>query len=183
MKINVLVIIGAMLIANVFGQDPTINVSGDAVPKVEDTTLYSSEDISFAAIFPDSAERKFQTGKPIELVLGFANNGNNYMNISHISASLRYPTDWRVHIQNFTKQQFEVIVPPSEQVSLLYTFYPDPMLEPRDFGVSLVFSTLILRAETSPLFSSTTQSCWLSQTKELTSKQSSHTLVLLVFLV
>jgi len=53
-----------------------------------------------------------------------------------ISASLRYPVDWKVHIQNFTRQPVGVIVYPSEQYSFLYTFRPDGMLEPRDFGLS-----------------------------------------------
>jgi len=86
--------------------------------------------------FQHLLKKKFLIGDTIDIVFTFANKGDKPFNVSTISASLRYPVDWKVHIQNFTKQAVGVVVYPSEQYSFLYTFRPDAMLEPRDFGFS-----------------------------------------------
>jgi len=87
-------------------------------------------------VFPGSAERKFATGETIDLVLGFTNNGQREINITSIVATLRYPVDWKVHVQNFTRKVFGVTVNPTEQASFHYSFAPDALLEPREFGVT-----------------------------------------------
>jgi hypothetical protein len=43
---------------------------------------------------------EFIIGQPIPLLLGFTNRGDKSFNVTYISASLRYPGDWRYIIQN-----------------------------------------------------------------------------------
>jgi hypothetical protein len=98
--------------------------------------LVPSEDVVVGSVFPSSPEKEFVVGEPIDLVFGFSNQGDKSLNITTISASLRHPSDWKMYIQNFTKQPVGVTVYPTEQLSFVYSFRPDPMLEPREFGIS-----------------------------------------------
>jgi hypothetical protein len=55
--------------------------------------------------------------------------------VTHIEASLNYPTDLRILIQNLTRMEYGVVVEPSEQASFAYFFRPERMLEPMKFGL------------------------------------------------
>jgi len=98
--------------------------------------LTSSPHITTAFIFPGSIKNEFIIGNPIELLLGFSNTGDTAVNVTSVAASLRYPSDWRYFIQNYTKQALSVVVQPGQQNTFLYKFLPDPLLEPREFGLS-----------------------------------------------
>jgi len=108
-------------------------------------------------IFPHSGNRVFNIGAEIEVLTGFANKGNSIFNITHISASLMYPQDHRYFIQNYTKQVIDQLVLPNEHRAFVYTFKPDAMLEPREYG--LVVSIFYTDAEegnfTNVVFNST----------------------------
>jgi hypothetical protein len=43
---------------------------------------------------------EFTVGEPVEVILGFKNNGEKPFNVTQIAASLRYPVDWKVYVQN-----------------------------------------------------------------------------------
>jgi len=98
--------------------------------------LTASPHITTAFTFPGSTKNEFIIGNPVELLLGFSNNGETAVNVTIVSASLRYPTDWRYFIQNYTKQALSVVIQPGQQNTFLYKFLPDPLLEPREFGFS-----------------------------------------------
>jgi len=104
-----------------------------ALPFVE---LPSSADVETIAVFPASAEKSFTVGEPVEIVFGFTNKGDKPFNVTLISGSLRYPPDWKMYIQNFTKQAVGVLVFPDEQFTFSYLFRPDAMLEPREFALA-----------------------------------------------
>jgi len=110
-------------------QDTTVNVTEIVTPP-----LLPSPDVSSVIIFPSSSEKRFQIGDPVELLIGLWNTGKLPVNVTTISAALLHPQDWRVSVQNFTKQSPGYVLEPGLQTSFLYTFFPDPMLEPRDFG-------------------------------------------------
>jgi len=99
--------------------------------------LSSSPFVSTAIVFPNAATKEFVIGQPIKAVLGFTNAGDKALNLTTITASLRHPADWRYYVQNFTKFHYNRVVLGGEQASLLYMFLPDPLLEPRDFGLTL----------------------------------------------
>jgi len=103
------------------------------LPTIE---LPSSPDVETAAVFPNSADKRFTVGEPIDVVFGFTNKGDKPLNVTLITGSLRYPPDWKMYIQNFTKQYMGINVFPNEQFTFVYTFRPDAMLEPREFGLA-----------------------------------------------
>jgi len=106
--------------------------------------LGPSPDASTSYVFPTSSNKKFLLAKTIPVVLGFTNKGNSVFNVTRIFASFMYPSDHRYYIQNFTRQAYGETVRPSEERSFLYTFLPDPLLEPRDYGlvISIFYSDL-----------------------------------------
>jgi len=108
---------------------------GVKVPDVEEEVISASPDVSTVSIFPRAPNKQFFAGEAAEILLGFANNGPEPLNITHISASFNYPLDFTYYIQNFTTKECNVTVQPTTQVSLAYFFLPDPLLEPRDFGL------------------------------------------------
>jgi len=112
----------------------TVNVENNTA--VAELILSASPHVSTAFTFPESANKEFIIGNQVQILLGFSNDGETPVNVTSISGSLRYPTDWRYFIQNFTKLALSTIVKPGEQISFLYQFLPDPLLEPRDFGFS-----------------------------------------------
>jgi len=101
----------------------------------EEVVTTSAPDVSTASIFPHFPAKKFFVGEPVEILLGFVNSGEESYDLTHITASFNYPLDYSYYIQNFTAREYNVSVKPSTQVSLAYTFLPDPLLEPRDFGL------------------------------------------------
>jgi len=103
---------------------------------VAEVKLISSEYVATYYVFPESPEKEFIIGNPVELLLGLENNGESPINVTQLFASIRHPSDWRYYIQNFTKLSLSVIVRPGEEVSFIYKFKPDQMLEPRTFGLS-----------------------------------------------
>jgi len=108
------------------------------VASKEPEVIPSSPFVSTVVVFPNTAATKeFVIGQPIKAVLGFTNTGEKALNVSTVTASLRHPSDWRYYVQNFTKVLYNRVVSGGEQASLLYMFLPDPLLEPRDFGLTL----------------------------------------------
>jgi len=97
-------------------------------------------------------------GERAEVILGFANKGEDSYTITHIAASIRHPLDFRYSIQNvcsfsslsrldsipdsdhhlkFSRFDYFVTVDPSEELSLSYLFTPSELLEPREFGLTV----------------------------------------------
>jgi len=106
--------------------------------KQPDTLFYEApEDVSVYAIFPHSPHNTLYVGQKAEIVLGFANHGDQSYTVSFIAASIRHPLDFRYSIQNFTREEYFITIAPSEQQSLAYTFVPSELLEPRDFGLTV----------------------------------------------
>jgi len=136
----------ALLFASAFADEATPdadvtaqNVTEPAKPVV----LEPSPDVTTYFVFPTSEKKAFTLGKPIDLVVGFINNGKAAFNVTGLQASLLHPQDFSVYVQNYTQRQLLVTVQPTQQVSLLYSFLPDAFLEPRDFGLlARVFYTL-----------------------------------------
>jgi len=129
MKISLFFIIVSLAI--VFAQETGVKFVEPQVVEIG-----PSSDVVTTAVFPGSVDKKFTVGEVVELVVGFTNNGDKTLNVTSLYASLRYPVDWRVYVQNFTRQNVGVTVGPSEQIDFLYTFRPDPLLDPREFGLA-----------------------------------------------
>jgi len=83
----------------------------------------------------DSQTKKLPSGEPVEILLVVSNKGDQQFNITHVTASFNYPLDFTYYIQNFTAREYNVALAPGVHTSLAYIFLPDPLLEPRDFGL------------------------------------------------
>jgi len=103
---------------------------------VSEVILTAAPGVTTSFIFPDYPTKQIAIGRPIDVLIGFANEGSTAFNVTQIFAALRYPLDWRYYIQNFTRQATNVLVKPGEQHTFHYTFMPDPFLEARDLGLS-----------------------------------------------
>eukprot|EP00697_Spironema_sp_BW2_P015189 gnl/Spiro4/5942_TR3043_c0_g1_i1.p1 gnl/Spiro4/5942_TR3043_c0_g1~~gnl/Spiro4/5942_TR3043_c0_g1_i1.p1 ORF type:complete len:286 (+),score=-19.34 gnl/Spiro4/5942_TR3043_c0_g1_i1:105-860(+) len=113
----------------------TTEAENNATQPVAPRELVPSPYVSVFSVFPESAEKTFTVGEVVEVVVALSNNGEKPVNVTNILASLRYPQDWRVSIQNFTRQYYGVVVAPGEQQSFSYYFIPDALLDPRTFGL------------------------------------------------
>jgi len=74
-------------------------------------------------------------GDSVELLVGFHNKGSIAFNVTEIFAAIVWGMDFNQFVQNFTKQALSVLVKPGEERTFLYPFTPDPMLEPREWGL------------------------------------------------
>jgi len=94
-----------------------------------------------AVVFPKFPERKIPSGERVEVLLGFVNNADKPFNITQVAGHLVNPADFSYYIENYTKFDFYgsrgLQLQPGKQVSILYVFRPDPVLEPREFGLTL----------------------------------------------
>eukprot|EP01118_Nematostelium_gracile_P008857 TRINITY_DN2956_c0_g1_i1.p1 TRINITY_DN2956_c0_g1~~TRINITY_DN2956_c0_g1_i1.p1 ORF type:complete len:288 (+),score=80.62 TRINITY_DN2956_c0_g1_i1:132-866(+) len=151
-----LLLISASIFA--FAQD---QAASEAEPEEqvvdEETILAASPDVVTTVLFPDFPNTVFPLGKEINVLIGVENVGEESFNVTSISAALRYPTDWRYFIQNYTRVAQFVTVQPGDQTTFLYRFMPDAMLEAREFGLSgqLFYSDLHGNNFTSYFFNQT----------------------------
>jgi translocon-associated protein subunit alpha len=122
-----------------FAQEEETNeetVTETATNETVEVILTAGPGVSTSFIFPNYPTKKIAIGHEIEVIVGFLNEGSLTYNVSEIFAAFRYPGDWRYYIQNFTRQPNTIVVKPGEQHSFVYSFTPDPFLEPRDLGFS-----------------------------------------------
>jgi len=118
-----------------------------------------SVDVATASAFPRFSSRKFLAGEPVEILVGFRNKGNSPFNVTLIHASFNYPLDYSYYIQNFTAIEYGTFVAAQEEATFSYFFRPDPMLEPRDFGlvVSVFYQDVNKKNYTNVVFNSTVE--------------------------
>jgi len=103
----------------------------------DDEDAISSSDVTVKSIYPAHPDKKnFPLGKDVTLLVAFNNNGEKSFNISQIAAHLHSPFDYNYYIQNFTVQHPSATVGPNSQVTLEYTFKPDPTLETLEYTFS-----------------------------------------------
>jgi len=101
----------------------------------EAAKLVASPDAITTSVFPRFPNGKFPSGERVEVLVGFRNKGSKSFNITAIDASFNYPLDYNYYIQNFTEEEYGIVVPSGEEVTASYSFQPDPLLEMRDFGL------------------------------------------------
>eukprot|EP01088_Endostelium_zonatum_P019643 TRINITY_DN688_c0_g1_i1.p1 TRINITY_DN688_c0_g1~~TRINITY_DN688_c0_g1_i1.p1 ORF type:complete len:236 (-),score=48.64 TRINITY_DN688_c0_g1_i1:116-823(-) len=127
-----------LLICFSLGQEG-INVGGFEFPSdfgaEEVPRNLSAPDVTTAVVFPSHNDGKIPSGAEVPIIIGFRNHGEKRYNITHIEASFNYPQDYTYFIQNFTAQHYHYLVGPSEEITLEYTIFPDPLLDMRDFGL------------------------------------------------
>jgi len=119
------------------GGDPTAgSTTEEEDSEEEELTLVASPNAHTRVLFPDFPTKKIPVGKEVTVLVGFSNSGEKTFNITAIGAHLHSPFDFGYYIQNFTAYEVEGTIGPGEQLSLEYTFKPDPSLEPLEFHLS-----------------------------------------------
>lgn len=99
----------------------------------DDYDIHSSEDLESSFVFPDSQQRKFPLGEIIDVLIGLKNTGDKLFNVTHIYGFLHFNQEFV--IQNFTQFYYGSVLNKNVQSTFLYRFFPDPRLEPREYGV------------------------------------------------
>jgi len=102
--------------------------------------LLPSPNVQTAYVFPKFPERRFPSGERVDVLLGLINTGDKPFNITLLTGHLVNPVDYSYFVENYTRYDFygrHLQINPNEQVSILYVFKPDPVLEPREFGLTL----------------------------------------------
>jgi len=102
----------------------------------EEITLVASPHAHTRVLFPDFPAKKIPVGKEVTALIGFSNTGDKAFNVTGIGAHLHSPYDFAYYIQNFTAYEIEGVIEPGSQLSIEYTFKPDPSLEPLEFHLS-----------------------------------------------
>jgi hypothetical protein len=101
------------------------------------TDLPPSGELAVNYFFPKHPVHKFVAGLPVTVVAGIHNDASQEYNISAIMGSINFPHDFSQHIQNFTQQLYFAVLPAGQEISVQYTFRPDPLLAGRDFQLAL----------------------------------------------
>jgi len=114
----------------------TSNPAEEEENEEEEITLVASPHAHTHVLFPEFPTKKIPVGKEVTILVGFSNSGDKAFNITAIGAHLHSPYDFTYYIQNFTAYEVEGVVEPGAQLSLEYTFKPDPSLEPLEFHLS-----------------------------------------------
>jgi hypothetical protein len=68
----------------------------------------ANDDIDTVHIFPDYPDGGFPSGQPLKVLLGFRNNGESKMNVSHIAGSVNSPQQNFFYVLNFTVAEYKV---------------------------------------------------------------------------
>lgn len=97
-----------------------------------------TSDAKTAVLFPEYPDKQLPAGKPISVLVGLHNNGEKDFIVQTIDASFRYPQDYSYHIQNFTGVSYNRVVPPGEEASFRYSFYPHESYGGRPFGLTII---------------------------------------------
>jgi len=119
--------------------EETAPTGKDAPDEEEDTSgMKSSSNAVTTVLFPDYPEKNLPAGKPIYVVVGLHNKGENDFIVDTIDASFRYPQDYSYFIQNFTGSQYNRVVQPNTETSFLYAFHPHESYGGRPFGLTVM---------------------------------------------
>jgi len=99
----------------------------------EEEIITSSPDVIPSSLFSRYPDGRLPLGKVIEAMLGFKNIGQKSFNVTSIHGSFRYPGEVSIYVQNFTAWRGGALVRPGQHLTFLYYFYPDELLEPKDY--------------------------------------------------
>jgi len=96
------------------------------------------KDAETTVLFPDYPDKQLPAGKPIRVLVGLANKGDNALLVETLDASFRYPQDFSYTIQNFTASLYNGVVQAGEEATFQYQFYPHESYGGRPFGVTIM---------------------------------------------
>merc|ERR1712216_253316 len=119
----------------------------------DDGEIGASEHVKTVTLFPEYPDQKFTQGQLIDVLCGFSNTGDKSFNVTKLEGSLHSTMDYR-YIQNFTERTPSTEIKEGGQGTLLFQFYSDPNLEPRDYVLTLSVDYVTLSAKNTRLSTS-----------------------------
>lgn len=124
-------------------EDEVVDVEGEAeaeVPVVTDNDHDPRADL--AVLFTKPAvgieQPELPAGRPVEILVGVSNTGNEDLVLESLEASFRYPMDFTFHIQNFSSIWYGRSIAPDQQATLGYSFVPAEPFAGRPFGLCVM---------------------------------------------
>jgi len=107
--------------AEVEGGD--LGIVGDEIQDFGDGNFSPSPGVETICVFPKNPSRLVTAGEESELLVGMKNEGESSVSVIAIRASVHYPYDHRMVIQNLTAQGYNnASVSPSAQAAFPYIF-------------------------------------------------------------
>ncbi|KAH9307562.1 hypothetical protein KI387_035473, partial [Taxus chinensis] len=127
--------------AEVEGTDVTdeggeLGIVGDGVQDFGDPVLGTAPGVATVCFFPKSSDKSIPAGEETELLIGINNDGEVPLKVHSIKASLHWPFDHKLFVQNLTVQEFaNDTVPSSAQATFPYSFAVNKFLQPGSFDL------------------------------------------------
>jgi translocon-associated protein subunit alpha len=99
----------------------------------------ANDDIDAVATFPKETDVSagFPSKHPMKILLGFRNNGDVPVKVTHIAGSLNVPQMFSFYVTNFTVQSPFTTVEPGKEASFEYPFVLDPQLAGHEFVLAV----------------------------------------------
>lgn len=119
--------------------DVVVNEDDETNANAEDDTYeddYDVHEVTTSYYIPDYPDGRLPVGKPVTILVDFANKGQDVFNVTRVAAFLHSPYDLNYYIQNFTAKAIGGVAAPSAQIGLEYKVTPDEKLEPLEFWLS-----------------------------------------------
>lgn len=133
-----------------------IEFDENGVPKLKP---HADIDAVFKFTKPDGLSQGLElpSAEEVQFLIGIKNNGNKDFVVQTIDASLRYPQDFSVNIQNFTAYPYNRVVKPSQEITIAYSFMIHEMFNDRPFGflVNLLYQDLEGKLYSNAVFNQT----------------------------
>jgi len=112
--------------------DEDIEFDENGIPKLKP---HPDIDAIFKFTKPDGlVALELPSAQEVKFLVGVKNNGNKDFVVETIHASLRYPQDFSVNIQNFTSYAYNRVVKPSQEITLAYSLIINELFNDRPFG-------------------------------------------------
>uniref|UniRef100_A0A1D1Z5G3 Translocon-associated protein subunit alpha n=1 Tax=Anthurium amnicola TaxID=1678845 RepID=A0A1D1Z5G3_9ARAE len=113
-----------------------LGIVGDDAQELGDGSFSAAPGVDAICVFPKNSARSVTAGEETELLVGVNNEGEAALNVVAIRASLHFPFDHQMLIQNLTVQEFfNATVPPSAQATFPYTFAVSKYLQPGSYDL------------------------------------------------
>ncbi len=99
----------------------------------------ANDDIDAVAIFPGDVDVSsgFPSSRPMKILLGFRNNGESPVNVTHIAGSLNAANSFAFYVTNFTTVGVFTTVEPGKEASFEYPFVLDKELAGHSFRLAV----------------------------------------------
>eukprot|EP01026_Neomeris_dumetosa_P007259 TRINITY_DN1224_c0_g2_i1.p1 TRINITY_DN1224_c0_g2~~TRINITY_DN1224_c0_g2_i1.p1 ORF type:complete len:244 (-),score=30.92 TRINITY_DN1224_c0_g2_i1:222-953(-) len=89
--------------------------------------------VTVKSVLPEHSTKLFPAGDVIDVLVGVLNESPDVVNVTSAMGSINSPSNFTIHVQNFSMMAYNMIVNPMQTISLLYHIRTDPNLYPRDW--------------------------------------------------